>query len=298
MSNETNTSKQSHQFIPLYGNTKVTFEVKDCEQAYLALAKIPKENNDIIGVKDLGKPFISHLATKSFELNFVSIDCGNTGTWILSPLWFEKPIELVTPQELSYQFFRLNEDRRFHFEVRCSRDVQLALTKTPTIADPIYEIVIGGWRNRRSAIRKNRKKIVASVSTPDIVNENHFIEFWISFKNDTIVVSSREYKRRLFMVHRVDKLPDFLFLGVRTGSHATGTWKLYGFSNKIEQTSVEAPFFLKINSSVGGRIEQQALAFGSRCVIIKLLKSLMQKVTLKRIQRNSIQLNQVKLKLI
>ncbi|KAI9586220.1 hypothetical protein GQX74_002067 [Glossina fuscipes] len=278
MSSETNTSKKLHQFIPLYGNKKISFEVKDCAQAYLALAKIPKENNDMyevvisgesngkssikrkgnkcdvteistnvllkccelllsfenhlisIGVKDLGKPFISHLATKSFELNFISIDCGDTGTWMLSPLRFEKPIELVTPKESSYQFFRVNEDRRFHFEVCCSRDVQLALTKTPIVADPIYEIVIGGWRNRRSAIRKNRKKIVASVSTPDIVNENNFVEFWISFKNNTIVVSSREYKRSLFMVHRVDKLPDFLFLGVRTGSHATGTWKLYDYN--------------------------------------------------------------------
>uniref|UniRef100_A0A1A9ZRL5 Methyltransf_FA domain-containing protein n=1 Tax=Glossina pallidipes TaxID=7398 RepID=A0A1A9ZRL5_GLOPL len=183
-----------------------------------------------VGYKGLNSPFLSHSVSQSFYLNFVGIGCDETGTWVLDPLYTKKPIEFWTTKERSYLFFRLSRSKKFFFQVRCSQDVQLALTEAADTIDPIYEIIIGGWGNTKSVIRKNRLKTVACVLTPNILSEEKFLEFSISFENNIIEVCTRSCigQRHFLMSYKARQLPNFLFLGVRTGPKTTGYWKISG----------------------------------------------------------------------
>uniref|UniRef100_A0A1A9W1D1 Farnesoic acid O-methyl transferase domain-containing protein n=1 Tax=Glossina brevipalpis TaxID=37001 RepID=A0A1A9W1D1_9MUSC len=274
---DSNAAKKFYEFIPLYGNTNVEFQVKNSTQVYIALAKTPEESDEMyeiiisgeengkscirrkghgglcdateisisfnlkccafwlnledmaikVGLKGETDSFISHLAYESSDLHFISIDCGNTGTWKLCSLYPQKPIELVTTNGTSYQFFRVNREDKFYFEVRSPKDAQLVLSVSPEIVPPVYGIVIGESENTNSVIWKDCTEIVASMPTPNIVNENEFQGFWISFKKNCIKVGCVN-ECKPFLCHKEKCLPDFFYLGVRTGPDATGTWKLYG----------------------------------------------------------------------
>uniref|UniRef100_A0A1A9VIN9 Farnesoic acid O-methyl transferase domain-containing protein n=1 Tax=Glossina austeni TaxID=7395 RepID=A0A1A9VIN9_GLOAU len=180
-----------------------------------------------VGLKGEDEPFMSHSVYESDKFNFLSIDCGDTGTWKMCPLYPEKPIEIVTTKEMPYQFFRVNREDKFYFEVSSPKDAQLMLSAAPDTVPPVYEIVIGDSENTQTIIRKDGAENVASVSTPSIMKENEFQGFWINFKKHFIKLGCMN-DCSPFICFKDKELPEFYYLGIRTGPDVDGTWKLHG----------------------------------------------------------------------
>ncbi|XP_077993134.1 macrophage mannose receptor 1-like [Glandiceps talaboti] len=81
------------------------------------------------------------------------------------------------------------QNSRVTFEVKASSDVHISLSANNYDTDPMYEIVIGGWGNTQSVIRRCiqcANEVVAS--TIDIVSPTEFRAFWITFVNGKISV--------------------------------------------------------------------------------------------------------------
>uniref|UniRef100_A0A1A9VIN5 Methyltransf_FA domain-containing protein n=1 Tax=Glossina austeni TaxID=7395 RepID=A0A1A9VIN5_GLOAU len=172
----------------------------------------------------ISAPYISLLYSKGFVANFMKVNCDDASS-ISCRLEFEEPIEFITPKDTSYHFVRLNSQDDLHFEVRCAGDARLLLTQTPEAVDPKYEIIIGGWGNTKSAIINSRQETIASISSPNILSERYFQKFKIAFENKAITLSGMN---KALMCCVDENLPDFFFLGVRTGPNIAGTWKLSG----------------------------------------------------------------------
>uniref|UniRef100_A0A1B0AZF6 Farnesoic acid O-methyl transferase domain-containing protein n=1 Tax=Glossina palpalis gambiensis TaxID=67801 RepID=A0A1B0AZF6_9MUSC len=272
------TSAKLYEFIPLYGNKYIEFEVKDCTRVCIILSKTPAENDDMyeiiisgdarersrirkicdegrcggiekrlnfdlkycafwislenmaikVGLQGEEEAFMSLTCVcESSELNFISFDAGDTGTWKTLPLNTGKPIDLVTTKGMPYQFIRVNKEDKFYFEVSSRKDAQLLLTTTPKILPPLYKIIIGELENTQSTIRKDCSKYLAYVYTPYILNDNEYRGFWIDFKEDCIKVGHLN-ESCPFLCYRDKEMPELLYLGVRTGPNAKGMWKLHG----------------------------------------------------------------------
>lgn len=128
---------------------------------------------------------------------------------------------------MPYQFFRVNREDKFYFEVWSPKDAQLMLSTAPDTAPPVYEIVIGESENTQTIIRKDGATNVASVSTPSILNENEFQGFWINFEKRSIKLGCMS-DCSPFLCFKDKELPKFYYLGIRTGPDVDGKWKLHG----------------------------------------------------------------------
>ncbi|XP_077993133.1 macrophage mannose receptor 1-like [Glandiceps talaboti] len=95
-----------------------------------------------------------------------------------------------TSDQYDYRFVSTPvQNSRVTFEVKAVSDVHIALSPNDTIIDPMYEVVIGGWSNTQSAIRRCAMcDLEVSVSTIDILSSTEFRAFWITFVNGKISV--------------------------------------------------------------------------------------------------------------
>jgi len=132
-------------------------------------------------------------------------------------------IELDTVDKLEYNFYPVTNNA-VHFKVRASNDAHVALTSGPAEADPMYEVFIGGWKNSKSVIRKNRTKPdVAEIDTPDILNDGEFRGFWIRWMENTITVGKEGEVAALLTYEDSETIP-ITHVGVCTGWGAAGSW--------------------------------------------------------------------------
>lgn len=136
--------------------------------------------------------------------------------------------EFSTEDKLEYQFHPA-AGGIVRFKVRAEHDAHLALTTGPGESDPMIEVFLGGWKNTKSVIRKNRTKPdVVEVDTPDILNAGEFRGFWIRWTHDGIITVGREDEVAAFMSWEDPDQVNFQFVGVCTGWGATGCWKIEG----------------------------------------------------------------------
>lgn len=70
------------------------------------------------------------------------------------------------------------------FQVRGPADANILLSDETT-AEP-WQIIIGGWNNGRSVIRKSIYNEVAAADTPNMLSTSEFRSFWISWAGSTI----------------------------------------------------------------------------------------------------------------
>lgn len=87
------------------------------------------------------------------------------------------------------------------FRVKAANDAHIALSTVEAENDPMLEVFIGGWGNKKSVVRRNRTKPdVVEVETPDILSAGEFRGFWVRWDNGNIVVG-RENETDPFMTY-------------------------------------------------------------------------------------------------
>jgi len=82
---------------------------------------------------------------------------------------------------------------------------------------------IGGWRNTKSALRRNRAVLVAEANTPQIISGAEYREFWIRW-NCGLVEVGKEGELSPFLKWKDPEPFDFRYYGICTGYGATGSW--------------------------------------------------------------------------
>lgn len=133
-------------------------------------------------------------------------------------------IEIETVDKLEYQF-QPATNGVVNFKVRASNDAHLALTSGPEESDPMLEVFIGGWKNSKSVIRKNRTKPdVSEVDTPDILNGGEFRGFWVKWQDDVITVGMEGAAAAFLSYENTAEPFPINYVGVCTGWGATGSW--------------------------------------------------------------------------
>ena len=111
------------------------------------------------------------------------------------------------------------------FDVKCSNDAHVALLSSDAIAQPMIEIFIGGWGNKKSAIRLNQSRPDKSEEpTPDVVCSDEYRRFWIRFKQHLIQVG-RDGDEEPFLSWENTENPFLVtHFGFATGWGSIGTW--------------------------------------------------------------------------
>jgi hypothetical protein len=160
---------------------------------------------------------------------------------------------LETQDKLEYNFFPAGK-QGVVFRVRCANDAHLALTSGPAESDPMLEVFIGGWKNSKSIIRKNRTKPdVAEADTPEVCCGEEFRGFWIRWTENFITVG-KEGEAAAFLSYDNTAEPfPINFVGVCTGWGACGSWILEAPAEHSTAAWVQA---------VGSDIPEDALQGG------------------------------------
>ncbi|XP_035694593.1 uncharacterized protein LOC118428599 [Branchiostoma floridae] len=114
---------------------------------------------------------------------------------------------------------------RFEFEVQASGDVNVALSAQNQDLSDMYEVVIGGWSNRKSVIRRSKLGAVqAEAQTPGINSPNQYRRFWITWADGTIAVG-RGNEIDPF-IQWVDPDPlNISYAGYSTYMSSSGQWR-------------------------------------------------------------------------
>ncbi|XP_078666471.1 uncharacterized protein LOC144908606 isoform X2 [Branchiostoma floridae x Branchiostoma belcheri] len=112
----------------------------------------------------------------------------------------------------------------FRFEVKANGNIHIALSETG-FNQNLYEVVIGGWQNQRSVIRRRMQgRIKVSANTPGIASAEEFRMFEIHWAPDgTISVS--KVPDAPFMTWRDPNPIPIHQVGYSTGWRSTGVWR-------------------------------------------------------------------------
>ncbi|XP_070492546.1 uncharacterized protein [Chironomus tepperi] len=150
------------------------------------------------------------------------------------------PIELETVDKLEYNWFPAGS-QGVVFRVKATNDAHIALSSADAEVDPMLEVFIGGWKNTKSVIRKNRTKPdVFEADTPEILNGDEFRGFWIRWDGNVITVGKEGEGAPFMTYENTDSFP-INFVGTCTGWGATGSWIIEAPTEAVSGSAVWVP---------------------------------------------------------
>ena len=124
--------------------------------------------------------------------------------------------ELETQDKLEYTWFPAGSSGVV-FRVKAPNDGHIALSTVEAESDPMLEVFLGGWKNSKSVIRKNRTKPdVVEADTPAILDGGEFRGFWIRWTDNFITVGREGEAAAFLSYENTDAFP-VKFVGVCTG---------------------------------------------------------------------------------
>ena len=112
--------------------------------------------------------------------------------------------------------------------MRACHSARVALaTNLNNQSSNIYEIVIGGWSNIKSVIRKSiRGASEVEEDTPEILSCDRLREFYLSWKDGLITVSTGAEFTHVFLSWKDPAPFQVNYMSVSTGWGATGEWQI------------------------------------------------------------------------
>lgn len=142
------------------------------------------------------------------------------------------PIYIKTLDDLRYTIlsdhgFNLPTTKFFTFEVMSCKDAHIALISGKTEYDPLYEIVIGGWWNLRSAIRMYKQQFLPRVIVFGTFLEcNEYKEFWVYWNSTTVVIGQEStMNTNVFLTwSKQSGIRQIEDIGIHTGFGSEGKW--------------------------------------------------------------------------
>ncbi|XP_078695320.1 uncharacterized protein LOC144924223 isoform X2 [Branchiostoma floridae x Branchiostoma belcheri] len=156
---------------------------------------------------------------------------GSTGQWRFCPSLI-LPLTRCENRSTDDQYvFRWNltaidSSSLFTFEVQANNDAHVALSSQNQDLDDMYEIVIGGWNNTRSAIRRsNQGDDWAFSSTPGILSSTESRGFWISWTATGTISVGRQGEAHPFLEWTDPQPLHVAYAGYTTGWGSAGQWR-------------------------------------------------------------------------
>jgi len=109
--------------------------------------------------------------------------------------------------------------------VKACNDAHIALMAHDNDAKSLYEIVIGGWKNTRSVIRRSRQGRAFGIAKGKYLSCNSFKKFRVCYRRNVISVS-KPYAGgwKIFLSYNDLKPYPIRFVGVSTALWAKGDW--------------------------------------------------------------------------
>ncbi|XP_046392464.1 uncharacterized protein LOC124160609 isoform X2 [Ischnura elegans] len=151
-------------------------------------------------------------------------------------------MDIHTETSLTYHFLPLVAGS-LKFRVKAVSDAHICLASGPSEDFPTYHIIIGGWKNTKSVIRRNEQTPdVASASTPSILDEKNSKEFWIKWSAGNIMVGLAGNSHP-FLLHWDPESFPLSYYGVCTGWGATGEWLVEGGRSIVTENKMKFQFF-------------------------------------------------------
>lgn len=141
------------------------------------------------------------------------------------------PLEYNTDTTYYYRYLQIPlVTNLIEFEAKANNDVHIALSPSQSSSD-LYEIVIGGWRNTQSVIRRCKQcENQVTVSTTNYLSANEYRRFWITFDGNGAVAVGRNDESTPFMAW-TDPVPlDVQYLGYSTCCGSSGDFRFCGLS--------------------------------------------------------------------
>ncbi|XP_033107417.1 macrophage mannose receptor 1-like isoform X2 [Anneissia japonica] len=153
--------------------------------------------------------------------------CTGTAGYICQ---MPKTCETLTSGSTDDQYYYRYHDSplyesRVDFEAKASNDVHIGLSSAANDMTEMYEVVIGGWNNQNSAIRRCKQcSNEVYVSTPSILNENEFRGFWITW-DDAGKISVGKAGQSAFMEWTDPNPLTIAYVGYSTGWDSNGEFR-------------------------------------------------------------------------
>ncbi|XP_066302793.1 EGF-containing fibulin-like extracellular matrix protein 2 [Branchiostoma lanceolatum] len=119
----------------------------------------------------------------------------------------------------------------FTFQVRARNDAHIGLSPHNGDSDPMYERVIGGWRNKWSVIRRRKQgPNLVEVRTQDILSATSYRGFWVSWSSYGTISVGRQGETSSFMRWRDPDIQPIRYVGYTTGYRSTGYWRFCDYN--------------------------------------------------------------------
>lgn len=130
-------------------------------------------------------------------------------------------LRIITPDSSEYRYFPITKSR-LRLSVQTAHDARISLRTHLGGDSNVYEIIIGGWGNTMSVIRRNNEDHnVAEAETRNILGAQHMCNIWIQWFCDGTLNIGRQ-NGEVFLSYK-DRNPFVInYIGVSTAWGATG----------------------------------------------------------------------------